>query len=363
MIWGATSNCVVGAVMIVISTAAVGIRCWVRATIAKGFTADDWWLVAAQMLNMTGIAVWLTISIKQQKYPPGSPQSGSVEEFEELALLLIVEIGTYLIASVVLKMSVAIFFLHVTLGRWQRWLYKGSMIIYGLFLTAVLFTVLFRCEKVDPIQIMGNPDCRVKWNVIDALGHCTAISNALCDWIFALTPAYILYKTPRIRLSEKIGMYILIGLACSGSLVSVIRIAHMEGMKLEPKIFETDEIILLLTWVETTICISTIACVRLKPLLGIFKRNTNKFKANRGQRKPPRVAKPVLFDTPKMSEASDKEFVLDTSALKGIGLLPDVVSDLESGLSHSRMNSTICSDATWDSRKTWLMSIKETAEE
>ena len=274
--------------------------------------------------------------------------------------ILLLSLGLYYMVSIALKISVALFFLKITHTRWQRWLYQGSTIFYCLFLIGVSVVVLCRCGKLDPTQIVGNAHCKINWNVTFPLGVMTAMCNALCDWIFVLMPLYQLYTTPRTSIQEKFSMYVLIGLACSGSVVSIIRILHVGGVNSGPYIFETDVTIVALTWLEPSICITTAALLRLKPLLGMFMEQWTKIKAGKRQEEVAvRDACRIMHQLPRSTITQD-EISLDMSILQGLGVLPDVSWDAEKGISTQAGGDSIQSlDSTWRTGKFVLESIHE----
>jgi len=67
---------VVGVVVVsmVLSTFAVGMRVYTRLNITKTFGLDDWFLLATQIICMTGCVVYCYVEIHKYDYKPRSQE-------------------------------------------------------------------------------------------------------------------------------------------------------------------------------------------------------------------------------------------------------------------------------------------------
>lgn len=100
------------------------------------------------------------------------------------------------------------------------------------------------------------------------------IINAITDWIFAILPIFVLAKAS-MPLAAKISAGLILCLACGGSIVSLIRIPYIHGLRAGPNFFNTALDICILSTIECGLGISAAAAATLRPLFRSLLDKTN----------------------------------------------------------------------------------------
>jgi len=179
-----------------------------------------------------------------------------------------------------------------------------------------------------------------------ALTYVMTAANALCDWAFAIIPTLIIVRSCRQELSSRIAVCLPILLAVIGSTLAIARFPFLSVLTDANHFFTSSAPSVFLSLVETQIGIMAISLATLKPLLTKVGEGKQRLMTRRWPSNPPmdveagdRPYQPWQSST--FTPTVDyKSIDLDTSVLKGIGILPDL---LTSG------NGTTISDSC----KTW----------
>ncbi|USW49414.1 hypothetical protein Slin15195_G027330 [Septoria linicola] len=240
----------------------LSLRIWVRLAIIKNQGWDDALLVFAALI-FTGYCV-VVIMIETIG---GAPKVNELDfaQLNGLVGMVIASFDLYVATMIFFKISLALFYLRIVMRTWQRYTVVATAVlntVYGIFLFSA---ALFNCG--DPSRYLENELKGVCMTVrtiyIIQLSGC--IINATTDWIFAILPIFVLAKaTMPLRTRVSAGFILL--LACCGSIVSMVRIRYLEGLKPGPDFFSTAIDLCIWTIVECGLGISAASAATLRPL-------------------------------------------------------------------------------------------------
>lgn len=135
----------------------------------------------------------------------------------------------FLLVSVTLKFSLSIFFRRFLIESWQRKIVWHSTVIYGAVSTIATVIVIFQCGL--PVNLASKQigqKCFPR-TAFKALLYVHGSFATLTDWIFAILPISIIYKS-QMRTAEKVSASALLSLAVCGSIVAILRTVTSVGI-------------------------------------------------------------------------------------------------------------------------------------
>ncbi|GAB7344087.1 hypothetical protein MBLNU457_1994t1 [Dothideomycetes sp. NU457] len=321
---------VIGVIVVamVLSTLAVGMRIYTRLYITKTFGLDDWFLLATQTICMTGCVVYCYVESNKYNYHPRSQ-----ELFEALSAPFLSCLLTYLLSSITLKISLAIFFLRLAQSRLQRSIITLTASAQLIIFTAILLVNMLRCGAIHPVDILTRIDCPIRPSQLQPVDWVMMISTAAFDWVFAIIPIVLVARSRGMSTRSRAAAVCLIVLAIIGSTVSLVRLPYIKDLEYGPGFFENETTIAVLCLLEVVIGTIAFALATTKPLWLIWGRKVMACVGAKGGRskegslevKPVRPLPPISIFNPSVRyDGID----LDMEALKDIGVLPD--ADVES---------------------------------
>lgn len=158
----------------------------------------------------------------------------------------------------------AFFFLRIPNGTFHRWIIISSVSIFVLFNLALLGISLGQCGNLSNINI-DHPQC-LSWSILGPLNYFVASLNAAVDWIFAILAIHIVSGL-NMDSRSKISVYFIILLASAGSIVSVVRIPYMDGLRLDNDYYSRkNDVIAYASLIESSIGIIVASMSVMRPL-------------------------------------------------------------------------------------------------
>ncbi|KAF2156493.1 hypothetical protein K461DRAFT_265871 [Myriangium duriaei CBS 260.36] len=251
-------------------TIAVSLRIYVRTIVTKSFGLDDWFLLAAWVLFVADAYTAIKVAVIVKKY-------GVVAHLLEMTAHDFASMLLYLVNQALLKVSMALFFLRIPQRKWQIWVIRISMAVYCTYSFAFFFVVLFECGSPTGFNFIYGT-C-FAWNIMGPLNYIAAVLNAIVDWVFIITPLFVVWHTMMSRRS-RIQICLLIAFGAMGSIVSIARIPLIKDLRIfhSLKYFGKIVPISLLSLVETGVGLIAISLAALRPLMKRRKKtpyNTN----------------------------------------------------------------------------------------
>jgi len=187
--------------------------------------------------------------------------------------MFVVAASCWATTSILLKFSIAGWFLRLTSHKSQRYPIYAAVASYTVFFTIFILVLIFRCGAPSPVYIIfSRPECAVNWDVLYPLYITAAAFNAICDWVFALIAIALVASTRKMKTGARLSVCFVILLAIAGSLVSVVRFPFLEGWKSGPNFLDVQGLATLLSIVETEISTIAISLATLMPLMRVLQR-------------------------------------------------------------------------------------------
>lgn len=159
----------------------------------------------------------------------------------------------------------AFFFLRILQNRpLHRWLIISSVSIFIFSNLALLGVSLGQCGNIASINF-DHPHC-LPWSTIGPFIYFCAALNAAVDWIFAILAIHIVSGL-KLDSRSKISVYFIIFLASAGSIVSVVRIPYIDGLRLDSDYYSRkNDIIAYTSLIESAIGIIVASMSVMRPL-------------------------------------------------------------------------------------------------
>ncbi|GAB7343798.1 hypothetical protein MBLNU457_1769t1 [Dothideomycetes sp. NU457] len=251
----------VAAVFVTLAIIAVALRVYVRAYMLRAWGLDDTLLVLAAIIYAADCSIFMRIGVVQLH------QGVSAEAVaQQLMLILAVDL-LYISTHLFLKASLALFVMRIIFSRWQVWVVRISLGVYLAVGVAFFFLGLFICGVPSISNFITGDHCLTWDGSWGPMTYLFSILNALMDWILTITPVLYVWKL-HIPPREKALACLLILLGMLGSIVSVVRIPYVSGLRPASgyKFFTNFIPICLCSVVESGIGIIALALAACRPL-------------------------------------------------------------------------------------------------
>ncbi|KAF2223418.1 hypothetical protein BDZ85DRAFT_108946 [Elsinoe ampelina] len=342
--WAIYLGCLVPTLLL--ATIALSLRIWVRVKITRSFRMDDYVLIAAHAVNLLACGLWLHIRRLGISVPDDSPES-----MELLSTPMFVSLVLYVLAGIIVKLSIVLWFLYTARSWIQPCFVIVPTVLYILACIVSLFLIVFRCGlPVSPVKFINTTECTVGPTLILYASWIVASLNSICDWIYAGVALFMVIKSRSTTALTRILAYCLVGLAVIGSIVSVSRLTSLGAAKFGPQFLSSpaNAIAFLLSLIETAVATIAISLATLQPLLAVAEKQWPSLSSGSGTRasfspslksrgKQPAFLTLATADTTQSATSSstglvasvDRKVRLDSETLGRLGILPDV-SDGES---------------------------------
>ncbi|GAB7348028.1 hypothetical protein MBLNU459_g6067t1 [Dothideomycetes sp. NU459] len=175
--------------------------------------------------------------------------------------------GAYVLTTVFLKVSLALFFLRIIIQPWQRFIIYAALITYSTYGLVYFGITVFACG--DPSKYLAHTvegKCISIKNVIIPASYAQTALNALTDWIYAILPIFTLIKLNMPKVT-KFWACILLGLGALGSIASLIRLEYVKGLLPGPNFFKDSVGTAIWATIEPGLGIAAASFATLRPML------------------------------------------------------------------------------------------------
>lgn len=144
---------------------------------------------------------------------------------------MIADVVTYICSSIALKLSLAFFFLRFVLERWHRMLIYGILIIYIMDNISSIFLVLFWCSNPTEYAAKAlSGQCTGNNTALNAANILQGVLNALTDWMFAIIPTVVVFRTTMLSRREKTIIASIFAFAVAGSVAAILRTVYWPAL-------------------------------------------------------------------------------------------------------------------------------------
>ncbi|KAG9963405.1 hypothetical protein KCU61_g3758, partial [Aureobasidium melanogenum] len=260
---------VIGVFFLVVSWISFALRVYVRAFLIRSFGKDDWMMLITVCLFTICCSLLIAIEqIEQSGRPQRALEEGihsQLELLNDLMKYIISLMGLYILTTVTLKISLAIFFLRIVVRPWQRKVIYAATTVYAVYATAFAFVAVFQCGIPTNFLIKEATGVCIRDDILQPLNYLHSLLNAISDWTFACLPVFVLWNA-KIPRSAKISSGLLLSLGAIGSIISLVRIAYIPGLKSGPAFFTNAINIGVLSLTEPGLGMVAACLATLRPL-------------------------------------------------------------------------------------------------
>lgn len=260
---------VVSVVFLVLTWVAFALRVYVRGFMIRSFGKDDWTMLLTLGLFTSCCALLISVEqFEQGDRPRRAIEEGPIAELELLNHIMkyvVSLMGLYILTTITLKISLAIFFLRVVIQKWQRRVIYITIGIYTVYGLMFAFLAVFQCGVPTHFLIKEATGMCVRDDILQPLNYLHGSLNAASDWLFAILPIFVLWNS-KIPRSAKISSGLLLSLGAIGSISSLIRLAYVPGLKNGPVFFSNAINIGIWSVIEPGLGIVAASLATLRPL-------------------------------------------------------------------------------------------------
>ncbi|KAF2641903.1 hypothetical protein P280DRAFT_548514 [Massarina eburnea CBS 473.64] len=210
---------------LVLSWVFIGLRIWTRTYVRLNFGWDDCTMVLAGMIYTVYCGCILYIEARG-----GGTHVTSIEQLDLLAKWVVLSESTYIITVLVLKISLAIFFMRIVVEQWHRFLIYATISVSAISSLSAFFYAIFRCgpdvSHYASLQLQNKCTGRAPDRFV---AYQQAAFAFLTDCIFVVLPIMLLWNANMQRRS-KILVGLILTLATLGCICSAIRFQYVDGL-------------------------------------------------------------------------------------------------------------------------------------
>ncbi|KAF4985279.1 hypothetical protein FDECE_16681 [Fusarium decemcellulare] len=232
------------------------LRCWIRIKY-KIFGVDDGLILFGwgQMLYMgvTGI-------VARSTYAGLGTKDADLNAFLQSDGRKV----TYCCSLLFIKGSICVTLLRIAIARTHRIIVWATLVFATLSTTVVIIGLFVICRPIS--AAWGHPGTCAPTVVIASLGYLVSTGAVVTDWICAILPGFMLYKS-NMKRATKVSVTIILGLGVLASVATIIRFPYVKYYtKLDDYLYHCANIVL---WsiVESGIGITACSLPALKRLL------------------------------------------------------------------------------------------------
>jgi len=208
-------------------------RLYVRTSITKNFGVDDLLLVAAAALfTTTGVCIIFGV-----KYGLGKHHSETEPEvyaqgmkFSYLSELF------YILTTLFIRLSISMSLIRISVIATYKIIIYSIIAVVIVFSIAYFFILVFQCSPVDLFWRQFN-DGRlgtcVNVDLVEGSTITHSVISFVADWVLGLLPISLIWNL-RLKLTTKISLAAILGLALLAGVATMIRIPYIRILAKEP---------------------------------------------------------------------------------------------------------------------------------
>ncbi|KAI2474766.1 Integral membrane protein [Pyrenophora tritici-repentis] len=193
---------------LVLAWVTVGLRCYVRTFMVKGFGIDDY----TMLLTLCFFTSYLVCQIGGALHGTGIRREKLTDANAQIALhfWFFCEIF-YTLSTCMLKISVGFFLLRITIVRLHLWIIRFIMVVSAIVGVAESRTLQSSSSSANPSHIVSG-------------------LNSFADWVFAVLPVLIV-KDLQMKKRMKFVVAGVIALAAIGCTATIARLPYTRTLK------------------------------------------------------------------------------------------------------------------------------------
>ncbi|KAJ4991719.1 hypothetical protein SVAN01_02834 [Stagonosporopsis vannaccii] len=214
---------------LVLTWLTVGLRCYVRTVLVKGFGLDD----KVMVLTLVFFTAYLACQIGGAVHGSGQHRENITDDAAETALRFwfFCEVF-YTISTSIFKIAIGLFLLRITIHPIHIWIIRIIMAVAAVVGVAYTLLVIFQC---NPIHFWWDLDPTHTGTCLSAslvmyFTYAVSALNSFADWTFGILPIFVV-KDLQMKRRVKVIVSGIIGLAAIGSTATIIRLPYTSTLK------------------------------------------------------------------------------------------------------------------------------------
>ncbi|KAH6622084.1 integral membrane protein [Boeremia exigua] len=214
---------------LILSWITVGLRCYVRTVLVKGFGLDD----KVMVLTLALFTAYLACQIGGAVHGSGQYRANITDENAQIALRywFFCEVF-YTISTSIFKIAIGLFLLRITIHPVHIWIIRFIMAVAAIVGVAYTLLVIFQCR---PISFWWDLDPNHTGTCLSAslvmyFTYAVSALNSVADWTFGILPIFVV-KDLQMKRRVKVIVSGIIGLAAIGSTATIIRLPYTSTLK------------------------------------------------------------------------------------------------------------------------------------
>ncbi|KAF2994003.1 hypothetical protein E8E13_002492 [Curvularia kusanoi] len=207
----------------------VGLRCYVRTVLVKGFGLDDKMMVVTLLF----FTAYLSCQMGGAIHGSGQKRENLTDEQAEIALRFwfFCEVF-YTISTSIFKIAIGLFLLRITIHPIHIWIIRIIMAVAALVGVGYTALVLGQCRPLSfwwDLNPNHQGEC-LPASLVMYFTFAVSALNSFADWTFGLLPIFVV-KDLQMKRRVKVIVSGIIGLAAIGSTATIIRLPYTTTLK------------------------------------------------------------------------------------------------------------------------------------
>ncbi|KAI1084784.1 hypothetical protein F5B20DRAFT_523165 [Whalleya microplaca] len=265
---------------LIISSIAVGLRCWVRIELQRLFGYDD----AVLSLSLVGYIIFSAFTFVALHYGYGVVPVEPWHDSDKAIQFFLATQLAYVLTSAVVKTGVALVLFRINVQRPIRHILIVSMTVVWIVALVLFFLLALQCRPTWRYWSVGKGSC-VDDTTVRNSGIALSVTDVTSNWLYSFLPIAMLYKV-QMGGRIKISVIIILGIGFVSSIATIVRLKYFleisSGHETDVRELETSLMVILWCHVEIVLAILASSLVAFRPLL----RHANEIRDQRRQKGP-----------------------------------------------------------------------------
>ncbi|KAI1471955.1 uncharacterized protein F4812DRAFT_200396 [Daldinia caldariorum] len=252
---------------LVIDSAALGLRSWVRLRVQRFFGYDD----AVLCFLFLGYIFFSAFTFAALHYGYGVAAAEPWHDSQKAFQSFFAGQLCYVLATALFKTGVALVLFRIDIRRSIRRILVVSMTVVLVVVLMSFFLLAFQCRPMSLNWGVGNGSC-FQWETVRRTGIALSVVDVASNWLYSFLPIAMLYN---VQMSNrlKISVIIILGIGFLSSIATVVRCKYIlnasDRQELLGRFREVENNLLVILWshVEIFLAILASSFVALRPLL------------------------------------------------------------------------------------------------
>ncbi|KEQ60459.1 uncharacterized protein M437DRAFT_19625, partial [Aureobasidium melanogenum CBS 110374] len=248
------------------------LRFFVRGYMIKSLGWDDWLilLALASFVCQASFLIHLAWMEEHLNLTFIRPLANALEVGEHnTKIYVVLELAFYIMTSLFLKLSLAVFFLRIVVAKWQRYIIIVGTSIFCLFTLAFFFIAVFQCGPPSQFLLNNAKGKCLPWSVTGPLNYIHGTLNAITDWIFVSLPILVI-RNANMNRKGKASVIGVLAIGVLGSVASIVRLYYIKDIhpraSSATEFFSKAATIAIVSIIELGLGITAACLATLRPL-------------------------------------------------------------------------------------------------